>query len=216
MRKTVLVQAIACALISGAAHAAVKVEDKTFNTAANMLAYTEFELSGEPLAEALGLDLDVLDANRADEPTPFDFAAGIESYEYSEEAMYALNYQSGMGPHLVNGPQNLARGGTMASLGQRVLASNARTNLLHTGFSACDSYANGLQAMAQVQCPVLFALGEQDQMTPPKAAQGLVEAARATGQPVQVCMLPMGHNQMTESPDATLFALHDFLNAATR
>ncbi|WP_429213786.1 hypothetical protein [Aeromonas veronii] len=122
MRKTVLVQAIACALISGATHAAVKVEDKTFNTAANMLAYTEFELSGEPLAEALGLDLDVLDANRADEPTPFDFAAGIESYEYSEEAMYALNYQSGMGPHLVNGPQNLARGGTMASLGQRVLA----------------------------------------------------------------------------------------------
>ena len=98
MRKTVLVQAIACAILSGAAHAAVKVEDKTFNTAANMLAYTEFELSGEPLAEALGLDLDVLDANRADEPTPFDFAAGIESYEYSEEAMYALNYQSGMGP----------------------------------------------------------------------------------------------------------------------
>lgn len=122
MRKTVLVQAIACALLSGAVQAAVKVEDKTFNTAANMLAYTEFELSGEPLAEALGLDLDVLDANRADEPTPFDFAAGIESYEYSEEAMYALNYQSGMGPHLVNGPQNLARGGTMASLGQRVLA----------------------------------------------------------------------------------------------
>ncbi len=69
MRKTVLVQAIACAILSGAAHAAVKVEDKTFNTAANMLAYTEFELSGEPLAEALGLDLDVLDANRADEPT---------------------------------------------------------------------------------------------------------------------------------------------------
>lgn len=122
MRKTVLVQAIACALLSSAAQAAVKVEDKTFNTAANMLAYTEFELSGEPLAEALGLDLDVLDANRADEPTPFDFAAGIESYEYSEEAMYALNYQSGMGPHLVNGPQNQARGGTLADLGKRVLA----------------------------------------------------------------------------------------------
>jgi hypothetical protein len=122
MRKTVLVQAIACALLNSAAQAAVKVEDKTFNTAANMLAYTEFELSGEPLAEALGLDLDVLDANRADEPTPFDFAAGIESYEYSEEAMYALNYQSGMGPHLVNGPQNQARGGTLADLGKRVLA----------------------------------------------------------------------------------------------
>ncbi|MFM5464334.1 hypothetical protein [Aeromonas simiae] len=122
MKKTLLVNAIAWALLSQATHAAVKVEDKTFHTAAAMLAYTEFELSGEPLAEALGLDLDVLDANRADEPTPFDFAAGIESYEYSEEAMYALNYQSGMGPHLVNGPQNQARGGTMASLGQRVLS----------------------------------------------------------------------------------------------
>ena len=122
MNKTALVQGITLALLGSAAHAAVKVEDTSFNTAANMLAYTEFELSGEPLAEALGLDLDVLDPNRADEPTPFDFAAGIESYEYSEEAMYALNYQSGMGPHLVNGPQNLARGGTMAALGERVLA----------------------------------------------------------------------------------------------
>ncbi|PJG57863.1 hypothetical protein [Aeromonas cavernicola] len=121
MRKTVLVHSMACALISGGVHAAVKVTDKTFNTAASMLAYTEFELSGEPLAETLGLDLDVLDANRADEPTPFDFTAGIESYEYSEEAMYALNYQSAMGPHLVNGPQNIARGGTLADLGKRVL-----------------------------------------------------------------------------------------------
>lgn len=122
MKKTALVQGITLALLGSAAHAAVKVEDASFHTAASMLAYTEFELSGEPLAEALGLDLDVLDPNRADEPTPFDFAAGIESYEYSEEAMYALNYQSGMGPHLVNGPQNLARGGTLADLGKRVLA----------------------------------------------------------------------------------------------
>ena len=98
-----------------------KVEDKTFNTAANMLAYTEFELSGEPLAEALGLDLDVLDANRADEPTPFDFAAGIESYEYSEEAMYALNYQSGMAPSGKRAAKP-GRGGTLADLGKRVLA----------------------------------------------------------------------------------------------
>ncbi|SIQ21963.1 hypothetical protein SAMN05880558_102352 [Aeromonas sp. RU39B] len=122
MKKRLLVHAIAGALLSQAAQAAVKVEDKTFNTAAAMLAYTEFELSGEPLAEGLGLDLDTLDANQANTPTPFDFAAGIESYEYSEEAMYALNYQSGMGPHLVNGPQNTARGGTMADLGKRVLA----------------------------------------------------------------------------------------------
>ena len=90
--------------------ASVKVLDKTFDVGAGMFAYTEYELSGEPLAEGLGLDLDVLDPDQADKPDPFDFAAGIDSYEYSEEAMYAVNYQSTLGPHLVNGPVNAKRG----------------------------------------------------------------------------------------------------------
>ncbi len=105
-----------------AGSASVKVLDKTFDVAAGMFAYTEYELSGEPLAESLGLDLDVLDPDQADQPTPFDFAAGINSYEYSEEAMYAVNYQSHLGPHLVNGPVNAKRGGTFASLGERFIA----------------------------------------------------------------------------------------------
>ena len=99
----------------------VKVLDKTFDVAGGMFAYTEYELSGEPLAEALGLDLDVLDPDQADQPTPIDFAAGIDSYEYSEEAMYAVNYQSRLGPHLVNGPVNAALGGTLESLGKRFI-----------------------------------------------------------------------------------------------
>ncbi len=69
----------------------VKVLAPTHSAAANYLAYTEFELSGEPLAESLGLDLAVLDPNLINQPTPFDYIAGIESYEYSEEAMYALS-----------------------------------------------------------------------------------------------------------------------------
>lgn len=96
-----------------------EVLDKRFNTAGSMFAYTEFELSGEPLAEGLGLDLDTLDPNAINVPTVFDYTAGIESYEYSEEAMYALNYQSKMGPHLVNGLLNAKRGGDMTSLAQR-------------------------------------------------------------------------------------------------
>ena len=72
-------QAIACALPQQRRTAAVKVEDKTFNTAANMLAHTEFELSGEPLAEAPGLDLDVLTPTAPTSRPSFDFAAGIES-----------------------------------------------------------------------------------------------------------------------------------------
>ncbi|MBO8163998.1 MAG: hypothetical protein H0Z34_09820 [Brevibacillus sp.] len=93
--------------------AAVSVEKSSyqFDTAGNMFAYAEFELSGEPLAEALGLDLDVLDIGKLDSPTPFDYAAGIESYEYSEEAMYEVVEKSGLGLHLVNGPINLKRAG---------------------------------------------------------------------------------------------------------
>ncbi len=123
MKKSTLSIAISAAVLASSVYAApeVTVLDKTLEPAGNFLAYTEFELSGEPLAESLGLDLDVLDPNVADDPTPFDFASGIESYEYSEEAMYALNYQSTMGPHLVNGPANKARGGELADLGKRVI-----------------------------------------------------------------------------------------------
>jgi pimeloyl-ACP methyl ester carboxylesterase len=83
--------------------------------------------------------------------------------------------------------------------------------VFHRGFVACDSYAGGEAAMAELSCPVLFALGGQDQMTSPKAAQGLIGAARAAGKAVQVVHLPVGHNQMTEAPEGTLAALRDFL-----
>ncbi len=121
MKKTAICAAVSAAILTSVAAQAVEVKvlDKTLMPAGNFLAYTEFELSGEPLAESLGLDLDVLDPAQANQPTAFDFAAGIESYEYSEEAMYALNYQSQMGPHLVNGPINAKRGGKMENLGVR-------------------------------------------------------------------------------------------------
>lgn len=113
------------ALAAGSAQgqaASVKVTDPSFDTGAAMFAYTEYELAGEPLAEGLGLNLDVLDPDQANQPDPFDFTAGIESYEFSEEAMYAVNYQSRLGPHLVNGPVNAKAGGTMESLGKRFIA----------------------------------------------------------------------------------------------
>ncbi|MCW9035133.1 MAG: hypothetical protein OQJ97_13000 [Rhodospirillales bacterium] len=126
LKKTALISfasAMALSTIALADPSSVKVEvlDKSFDPAGGFLAYTEFELSGEPLAEGLGLDLDVLDPNKLNVPTPFDYTAGIESYEYSEEAMYAVNYQSKMGPHIVNGPVNKARGGSLESLGKRVI-----------------------------------------------------------------------------------------------
>jgi hypothetical protein len=82
----------------------VPVTDYEFDTAGNMFAYAEFELSGEPLAESLGLDLDLLDPKKVNKPTKFDYTAGIESYEYSEEAMYEVVEKSGLGLHLIHGP----------------------------------------------------------------------------------------------------------------
>ncbi|MDZ4291836.1 MAG: alpha/beta hydrolase [Hydrogenophaga sp.] len=108
------------------------------------------------------------------------------------------------------GPGTWVYGSSMA-LGKRVLTSNPKVNVFHRGFVACDTYANGEQAVAAITCPVLFVLGAQDQMTQPKAAQGLIKTAQAAGKAVQVVSLPVGHHQMTETPDATLFAIRDFL-----
>ncbi len=101
--------------------------------------------------------------------------------------------------------------GASLALGRRVLASNKTVNVFHTGFNACNSYDQGLQAMAAVTCPVLMVLGEADQMTLPKNAQPLIAQAKESGVSLQVVTIPHGHHQMTESPDETLDAIKRFL-----
>ena len=113
------------------------------------------------------------------------------------------------------GPGTWVYGASMA-LGRRVLASNTKVNVFHRGFKACDSYANGDNAITQITCPVLFLLGAQDQMTQAKAAQPLIARARASGKTVQVINVPVGHHQMTEAPEETLFAMRDFLKTPVR
>ncbi len=104
------------------------------------------------------------------------------------------------------GPGTWVYGASMA-LGRRVLASNPRVNLFYTGFKACDSYTHGEEAMTQVHCPVLFLLGSVDQMTPPRAAQSLIQKAANA----KVVYLPGGHHQMNETPEQMLAALSGFL-----
>ena len=98
--------------------------------------------------------------------------------------------------------------GTARALMRRVLASNGAVNVFHRGFKACDDYKMGLEAMARVRCPVLLVLGQNDQMTPPKAAQGLVSHAASA---VVVVVVAAGHQMMLEAPEAVLSALKDFL-----
>lgn len=135
------------------------------------------------------------------------------SLEEPEKALRMVNVFSRStlaAPPSALGPGTWVYGAGMA-LGRRVLRSNPAVNVFHRGFVACDSYAGGLAAMQHGRCPVLFVLGAADQMTPPKAAQGLIDAARTAGRAVEVARVPVGHHQMTEAPDATLFALRDFL-----
>ena len=109
------------------------------------------------------------------------------------------------------GPGTWVYGASMA-LGRRVLASNTEVNLFYQGFLACDSYSHGLEAMTQVTCPVLFLLGANDQMTTPRAAQSLIDQAQASDKKFSVVNVPMGHHQMSESPEETLSALKNFLS----
>jgi len=169
------------AVASNSSYAAPKVTvlDKTLKPSANFLAYTEFELSGEPLAESLGLDLDILDPSQANMPTAFDFSAGIESYEYSEEAMYALNYQSSMGPHLANGPLNTLRGGKLENLGARFVEMAKSV-----GFSSSEiplnmypislPYYSGVPELAQ-QADITSINGEELEVVTAKGNEATVK-----------------------------------------
>ncbi len=112
------------------------------------------------------------------------------------------------------GPGTWVYGGSLA-LAKRVFASNPNANVFHASFKACNDYAGGEAAMARVQCPVLFILGNVDRMTPPNAAQGLIKAAQRRAAAAKVVMVNSGHHQMTEAPEETLAALREFLNAET-
>lgn len=97
--------------------------------------------------------------------------------------------------------------GASKALMKQVLASNSVINVFYTGFKACDDYRAGDTSMEKTRCPVLFILGKHDQMTPPKAAQSLINQSVNH----QVVVLESGHQLMTEAPDDVLLALVAFL-----
>jgi pimeloyl-ACP methyl ester carboxylesterase len=109
------------------------------------------------------------------------------------------------------GPGTWLYGGSRALM-RRILQANPRENVFHIGFTACDQYSKALETIvlvARTQAAILFIVGKHDQMTPPKAAQALINAAPQA----KVVSVEAGHSVMTEAPDATLFALKKFLAA---
>lgn len=96
--------------------------------------------------------------------------------------------------------------GSSRVLMRRMQALAPELNLFERDFRICDAYANGLQAAAQLRCPVHCILGERDQMTAPKSGASLAAALQAT-----VHRLPAGHSLMAEAPDGVLNALRQAL-----
>jgi pimeloyl-ACP methyl ester carboxylesterase len=76
--------------------------------------------------------------------------------------------------------------------------------VLHNDLKASDDFV----LSGSVQCPVLFVLGKRDVMTPPRAAQSLLD--KLSNAKVEIAELS-GHGLMGEAPDATLDALVAFL-----
>jgi pimeloyl-ACP methyl ester carboxylesterase len=101
--------------------------------------------------------------------------------------------------------------GSSKALMRRVQASNTQFNLFHTGFTACNEYKNGIAGVSIAKAAILFIVGKFDQMTPPKAAQSLINEAKSSGKQVKVVTLDAGHSLMTEAPDGVLMALKEFL-----
>ena len=93
---------------------------------------------------------------------------------------------------------------------QRIQRRNGSA-VLPTDFAACNRYAAGLETAAALQCPVLFVLGGSDSMTPPRAAQALIDACRS---PRVVTLPHSGHSLMAENPDGVRVAIADFARSA--
>jgi pimeloyl-ACP methyl ester carboxylesterase len=88
------------------------------------------------------------------------------------------------------------------------LMERSGSGVLHTDFSACNAYGNGLESAATVKCPALLILGKRDLMTPAKTAKALADALAGSR---TIVLEGAGHALMAEKPDEVLDALIGFV-----
>jgi pimeloyl-ACP methyl ester carboxylesterase len=81
--------------------------------------------------------------------------------------------------------------------------------VLLNDFSACNAYEGGLVAAKNIASSTLFLLGEQDAMTPPKAATNLFNSIEGAKKEI---IANCGHALMAERPDKVLAALKNHFN----
>ena len=132
--------------------------------------------------------------------------AFLEAAARNDQAAYDMETIWGHAPQVPFGsnpnPGMWMYGDTLARL------SRLAPGVLHTDLQACNGYTGGLESASKVKCPAMVLAGARDLMTPPRAAQGLIQAIPG----VQSVNLRLsGHSLMAEAPDATLDALIGFL-----
>ncbi|RQP24669.1 alpha/beta fold hydrolase [Piscinibacter terrae] len=129
------------------------------------------------------------------------FNAARENPHRAIDMVNAFSFSSTAAKPSYPGPGTWLHGANQALM-RRMQALDDSTNLFLHDFTLCDRYAHGLEAAAQVRCPVSFILGERDQMTSPKATQEIAAALKA-----RIVTLPGGHSLMQEVPDGVLNAV---------
>lgn len=136
-------------------------------------------------------------------------AATREDPSAAMDMINVWSHSASIAPFSVR-PGNPAPGFNVVWQNLRLMQRIERVNgadVLPTDFAACNAYARGLEAARALRCPALFVLGASDQMTPPRAAQPLIEAV--TDRTV-VTLPDTGHAMMAENPDGVRRALESF------
>lgn len=121
------------------------VDSTRFITREHMLASGEMQISGEPLAEAMGRDLGSYSRDRLPTDLYFEpnlnaswidlagFSTGVESYEYSKQPMNMLAFESGAGTRLEVAPDFIQRAAERShALGRFVFATEGWPGMLPT------------------------------------------------------------------------------------
>lgn len=141
------------------------------------------------IAYPMKVSAELLDATKNDEPLAQDM---VNVWSHSAYA----HYPSNPGPGFWIIGENLR------------LMQRQKPGVMHVDFAACNSYARGAQAAAEVRCPALFLLARRDAMTPMRAAQ---DFAKLISGAKTVVIAGSGHNMMAEKPDEVLDTLAGFL-----
>lgn len=84
------------------------------------------------------------------------------------------------------------------------LLARAGPGVLGGDLAACNAYERATESAGKIECPTLLILGAADRMTPPAAAQSIVDAIRGCR---KVVLPEAGHMLMAERPDAVIDAL---------